>query len=246
MRFNPLIQETKKRIEEGELGEIRSLGADFGYPARYDPQSRLFNLQYGGGALLDRGVYTLSLANYLLGQPEKIHSHAAIGESGVDTQSAYLLSYASGAVAELSATLETLGTNEAVLSGTRGQLRIHDPFYRPDRLGLRWVSSPGATDNREAGASALKNRLKKALQKPSVQKLRRRIQPLSSLLNRGQHISSIFPGNGYQFELNEVTRCLQQGLTESEVMPLGDSLAVLENMDAMRREWGLIYPQERS
>jgi predicted dehydrogenase len=243
MRFNPLIQEAKKYIEQGALGEVRSLRVDFGYPAFYDPQSRLFNLEYGGGALLDRGVYTLSLANYLLGRPEKIQSHAAIGPSDVDTQSAYLLSYADGAVAELSATLESAGTNEAVIAGTAGQLRIHDPFYRPSRLSLRKIAAPEAPSADQS--NGLTGGLKGLLKRPGVQKLRRRMQPLSGLLEGGKKISSPFLGNGYQFEIAEATCCLQQGLTESNIMPLDDSLAVMQDMDGMRRTWGMIYPQER-
>ena len=244
MRFNPLIREMKKRIEEGELGEIRSLRVNFGYPVFYEPNSRLFSLQYGGGALLDRGVYTLSLANYLLGKPEKIQSHAAIGESGVDTQSAYLLSYANGAVAELSSTLEAKGTNEALITGLAGQIKIGDPFYRPSYISLRMTAPPAAPVSGVSGVSSSQGRLKRALQNPGLQKLRRKIQPLSNLLKSGRRISSVFPGSGYQFELEEATRCLQQRLTESEVMPLDDSLAVMEDMDSMRQEWGLVYPQE--
>jgi len=244
MRFNPLILEVKKRIEQGELGEIRSLRVNFGYPVFYDPKSRLFDLRYGGGALLDRGVYTLSLANYLLGQPEKIQSHAAIGKSGVDTQSAYLLSYANGAVAELSSTLEAKGTNEALITGLAGQIKIGDPFYRPSYINLRMTPAPVAHVSGVPGASSSKGRLKRALQNPSLQKLRRRVQPLRNLLKGGRRISSVFAGNGYQFELQEATRCLQQELTESDVMPLEDSLAVMKNMDSMRQEWGLVYPQE--
>lgn len=245
MRFNPLIREVKKHIEKGDLGEIRSLRVNFGYPVFYEPDSRLYNLQYGGGALLDRGVYTLSLANYLLGKPEKIQSHAAIGESGVDTQSAYLLSYANGAVAELSSTLEAKGTNEALISGLTGQIKISDPFYRPSYFNLRLTPPPVAPAfDGASGSSIPKGRLKSVLQNSGLQKLRRKIQPLSNLLKNGRRISSVFAGSGYQFELEEATRCLQQGLTESEVMPLDDSLAVMEDMDSMRKEWGLVYPQE--
>jgi hypothetical protein len=53
-----------------------------------------------------------------------------------------------------------------------------------------------------------------------------------------------FKGNGYQFELDEVARCLRLGLVESPVMPLRESVAVMETLDALRRQWGLMYPNE--
>jgi predicted dehydrogenase len=51
-------------------------------------------------------------------------------------------------------------------------------------------------------------------------------------------------GNGYQFEAAHVMNCLRDGRTESPVMPLDESRALLQTMDALRAEWGITYPQE--
>ena len=64
-RFIPAIQEVKRLIDAGELGVVKMLSANFAYPSYYDPGARLFSLEHGGGALLDRGVYTLSLTRHL-------------------------------------------------------------------------------------------------------------------------------------------------------------------------------------
>jgi len=53
-----------------------------------------------------------------------------------------------------------------------------------------------------------------------------------------------YEGNGYQFEAAHVGRCLRDGATESPVMPLGESRALLQTMDALREEWGVVYPHE--
>jgi len=53
-----------------------------------------------------------------------------------------------------------------------------------------------------------------------------------------------YAGNGYQFEAAHVMRCLREGRTESPVMPLDESLTLLQTMDALRAEWGVTYPQE--
>ena len=53
-----------------------------------------------------------------------------------------------------------------------------------------------------------------------------------------------YEGNGYQFEAAHVIHCLRAGRTESPRMPLDESHALLETMDALRAEWGVIYPQE--
>jgi predicted dehydrogenase len=53
-----------------------------------------------------------------------------------------------------------------------------------------------------------------------------------------------FESNGYQFEALEVARCLVAGKTESEIMPLDESLQIMRTMDALRAQWGLKYPME--
>ena len=50
--------------------------------------------------------------------------------------------------------------------------------------------------------------------------------------------------NGYQFEIMEVNRCLQEGKTESGVMPLDETLAIMRIMDEIREQIGLKYPME--
>lgn len=53
-------------------------------------------------------------------------------------------------------------------------------------------------------------------------------------------------GNGYEHEAIEVGRCLAAGLTESPVIPLDESLAIMRTMDELRRQWGLRYPFEKT
>jgi len=53
-----------------------------------------------------------------------------------------------------------------------------------------------------------------------------------------------YEGNGYQFEAAHVMDGLREGRTESPVMPLDESYALLRTMDALRDEWGVTYPQE--
>ena len=49
---------------------------------------------------------------------------------------------------------------------------------------------------------------------------------------------------GYAFEIEEVGKCLSQGLLESSVVPLDESLKIMNLMDEIRGQWGLIYPFE--
>jgi len=50
--------------------------------------------------------------------------------------------------------------------------------------------------------------------------------------------------DGYAFEAEEVSRCIQEGVTESPIMPLDESLGIMNIMDEIRKQWGLRYPFE--
>lgn len=52
-------------------------------------------------------------------------------------------------------------------------------------------------------------------------------------------------GNGYNYEVEEVVRCLKEGKLESEIMPLSESLKILGTLDSIRKQWNLIYPFEK-
>ena len=51
-----------------------------------------------------------------------------------------------------------------------------------------------------------------------------------------------FDGDGLRFEIEEVHRCLDAGATESPVMPLDESVALLGVLDEIRRQVGVTYP----
>ena len=244
-RFMPAVVELKRRVAAGEIGAVRLLTANLATPEYFDPDSRFFSLDECGGALLDRGVETIDFACHLLGLPQSISSSAALGRSGVDDQSTYQLAFDDGALADLSASLRVLGTNEAVVMGEHGQIRLHAPFQRACRFTIRRFESPESSaarsDPTETGfAGRLKTTFK---HHAGMQQLRQRIDPVLGLLG-GDTVHKAFPGNGHQFQIAEATRCLREGLRESPVMPLDETLAIMQIMDAIRGQWGLVYPGE--
>lgn len=51
--------------------------------------------------------------------------------------------------------------------------------------------------------------------------------------------------NGYEYEFREAVRCIREGKTEPDSMPLTETIQVMEIMDSLRKQWGVVYPQER-
>jgi len=135
-RFLPAIVRVRELLAEGAIGEVRLLSADFGFRAPFDPHGRLFDPHLGGGALLDVGVYTVSLASMVFGPPARVTSMAHLGPTGVDEQAAVVLGYERGQLAVLTTAVRTSTPQEATLMGTGGHIRIHSQWWHPTMLTL--------------------------------------------------------------------------------------------------------------
>lgn len=202
-RFFPAAAQIRDWLSEGVLGQIRLVQADFCINLPFDPDHRLYDLERAGGALLDLGIYPLSFASMVLGPAQQVHGRARIGQSGVDELDTITLCYDHGAFASLNCGMRGYKPREAFIIGSEGYVKVHNIFFRPDRLTFHLL---------------------------------------------GQDPKDFhFPieGNGYQYEIQEVHRCLQSGQTESRLMPLDESLALMKQMDGLRSAWNLVYPDER-
>jgi predicted dehydrogenase len=67
-RFQPLPGAIRDHVASGMLGEVRRFEGRFLAANQHTPQSGLFDAGLGGGALMHRGIYPLSLARFFLGQ----------------------------------------------------------------------------------------------------------------------------------------------------------------------------------
>lgn len=133
-RFIPAHRRLYDLVWTGALGDVRLVNVEFGFRAQFDPTSRLFDPALGGGALLDIGIYALALVVKLLGTPDRVTGFAQLSATGVDEQSAIVLGFPSGAVANISCATRTQLSNDARIYGTKGRARLHEPFWRPEEL----------------------------------------------------------------------------------------------------------------
>lgn len=51
--------------------------------------------------------------------------------------------------------------------------------------------------------------------------------------------------NGYEYQVMEARRCIEAGLLESPMMPHEETLSIMKQMDALRKEWGVVYPMDK-
>ena len=129
-RFLPALAEVRRIVDSGEIGTVRQVNADLGFKAEFGPEHRLFNPVLGGGALLDLGIYPLSIAVALLGAVDTVLAHADIGPTGVDEQTGILLRHRSGGMSVCSCSLRARLPSELTIAGERGHVRMNTMFYR--------------------------------------------------------------------------------------------------------------------
>ena len=130
-RFLPHMARLREIIAAGTLGDVRSLIADHTQDLPDDPTHRINALELGGGALLDLGIYPISLAWDLFGKPETITAQATFKPTGADAQVATVFGYGDGRIATTLSASDTQGPNTACILGTDARIEIDGVWYEP-------------------------------------------------------------------------------------------------------------------
>ncbi|MYM40407.1 Gfo/Idh/MocA family protein [Duganella qianjiadongensis] len=145
-RFIPAMVEARRIIESGEIGVPANVSADFGFTANFGPEHRVFNPVLGGGALLDLGIYPLSMAAYFLGPVAAVQAQAEMTASGVDMQTVFTLKHEQGGVSTCSCSLRSRSPTELVISGSKGYVRLHDRFHNTSTLSVVLVDGSSRSE----------------------------------------------------------------------------------------------------
>ena len=131
MACHPVVRAVREGIAAGRFGVPRQVHADLGFVVDRPPGDRLVNRDLGGGALLDMGIYPLTLAHLVLGPAEELTATAGLSESGIDLDVAIAGRYAGGAVAALTASMTSLSPRVASIATSTGRLDLPADFHHP-------------------------------------------------------------------------------------------------------------------
>ena len=203
-RFQPAVVRARELLAAGAIGSLVSVQADLGIKREFDPADRLFAPELGGGALLDLGVYVVSLAQMVLGTPQTVHTVGAHERNGIESAATLLLGWDDGRSATLTTSLHSPMPGAARIFGSEGWLELPPRFHHPTRLVLQRDGEPPQEESHPPA------------------------------------------GGGYSHELIEVTSCVRAGETESRVMPLDDTLAVMSVLEEAGRQLGVSWSEDRS
>lgn len=130
-RFLPHYAKVREIVASGVLGPILSIHADHGQRLADQNIPRLVEPNLAGGALLDLGIYPISFAHMILGNPLSIKSTAVMTDKGVDAQTSMIFTYDNGAQSILTTTMIEQTPCRAVVAGLNGWLEIDRTFYNP-------------------------------------------------------------------------------------------------------------------
>jgi len=148
-KFLPAIQETKKLIEFGEIGEIKSVFASRGYNYSDRFRARFHKKEEQGGALLRIGIYPIAFALTFLGaSPKVIESVVSYSEDELDDNETIILKYDNGTIATLISSINCYLNEDAVISGTKGKIIIPD-FFDSKEIILHKYKEFNRTDERK-------------------------------------------------------------------------------------------------
>ncbi|WP_099098759.1 Gfo/Idh/MocA family protein [Aquimarina aggregata] len=134
--FLPHYDHVLKLIGSKEFGNVKTVTADFGFAATFNPDGRLFNKKLGGGSLLDVGIYPLFAALSILGYPDKIEANATFGKTGVDETCTMKLEYSNGTSASLFSAISKDTNTEAIIEFEKATIKINTQFHKPSSITI--------------------------------------------------------------------------------------------------------------
>ncbi len=151
-RFLPSTRKVLEVRKSGELGQLTSVDADFGFRFEFDPRHRLFDPAKGGGALLDIGIYPVFISQLMAGPPEKIWATARFAPTGVDHSCNMIFEHGNEVVSSLSCTLLSDAPIEANLLFEHGWIRMESWWLTPGPITIhRKGRKPRRVKFREPG-----------------------------------------------------------------------------------------------
>jgi predicted dehydrogenase len=203
-RYLPHMVRIREIIAAGTLGDVRAVIADHTQLISSDPTHRLNSLELGGGALLDLGIYPISFAWDILGEPAGIVAAARLGETGADVEVATIMTHTSGAMSTSISASRSAGPNVASVIGTEARIDIDRVWYTPTSFRV--------------------------------------VTPDGTVL---EEYHSEVEGRGMKYQAIEAERLIAAGLTDSVLLGIDETVAIMETLDEVRELIGVQYPGEQ-
>lgn len=149
-RFLPIYDEVGGWLRDGAIGPLRAMQSSFCFNAPFDPASRLDDPAQAGGALLDIGIYNLTVTRWVLAQalgrcpePVAIDARSQHAPTGVDRRLTATLHFEDGLASQFVCGFDGVADNGFRIHGEAGEILIQAPFWGATRASLHRPDQPG-------------------------------------------------------------------------------------------------------
>jgi D-xylose 1-dehydrogenase (NADP+, D-xylono-1,5-lactone-forming) len=130
-RHQPQAKRLKELVDEGAIGGLRLVRAQFSFDLTRPVDVRL-DPELGGGALLDVGAYCVNVSRLVAGEPEVVHAERVVGPSGVDVRFAGVMRFPGDVLGHFDCGFDVPRRHEVEVAGSEGLLRL-SPAFGDDR-----------------------------------------------------------------------------------------------------------------
>ena len=142
----PIYKKLWNIVNSGELGKVQMITMNFGSFKEYNMENRFFNMDLAGGALLDIGVYALSIVrSFMSEKPDEILSQRKVSPTGSDEQATILLKNSREEMATVALSMHSKQPKRAVISCEQGYIEIMN-YPRADKAIIVDAESGAVTE----------------------------------------------------------------------------------------------------
>ncbi|MBN1821306.1 MAG: Gfo/Idh/MocA family oxidoreductase, partial [Prolixibacteraceae bacterium] len=135
-QFQPSFLKAMEILNSRELGELKMVRSDFAFNGPYDPKNRLYNLELGGGSLLDIGIYPVFAALRTLGKPDRIKAMADFSPTGSEESISMIFKYNSGQMASLASSFAAFSSVQTEFWCEKGYIRLNREWHTPTSVSI--------------------------------------------------------------------------------------------------------------
>ncbi len=149
-RHHPQTKTAGEWIRNGRLGDITLIRAVFNFKFNVRNDNVRLVPEFGGGCLWDVGVYPVSMAQFLMGEPpEWMIGDQWVSAAGVDELFNGQLQYSGGRVAQISSSFRTPFHTSVEVLGTNGRLHFNRPFTGLEPPQRKLIFTPASGEPQE-------------------------------------------------------------------------------------------------
>lgn len=135
-RYVPALRVAEGWLREGRIGPVRALQSSFGFHLPFDAAHRAFAPALAGGALLDIGIYNLSLSQWVMAlqgvhEAPRLQAAGVLAPTGVEQRCAVQLQYADGTLSQFSCAFDSVHDNALRIYGERGRIELGPHCWEP-------------------------------------------------------------------------------------------------------------------